>query len=109
MSTDDLVISFQGDPVRVTIVGNVDLDTREQFKAALAQTFGDRGDVHLDLQGVTFMDTRSVTYVVHTAKRLHEEGGRLVVHNPPDSLRRIFETLWGGSQGDWLCLAGQGG
>lgn len=109
MSTDDLVISFQGDPVRVTIVGNVDLVTREQFKAALTQTFGDRGDVHLDLQGVTFMDTRSVTHVVHTAKRLHDEGGRLVVHNPPDSLRRIFETMWEGSQGDWLYITAQGG
>jgi hypothetical protein len=27
MSTDDLVISFMGDPVRLTIVGKVDLDT----------------------------------------------------------------------------------
>lgn len=108
MSTDDLVISFLGDPVRVTIEGTVDLDTREQFKAALADTFGDRGDVHLDLQGVTFMDTRSVTCVVHTANRLHDEGGRLVVHHPPDSLRRIFATLWGGRQGDWLHISEQG-
>lgn len=108
MSTDDLVISFMGDPVRLTIVGKVDLDTREQFKAALEQTFGDSGDVHLDLQGVTFMDTRSVTHVVHTATRLHDEGGRLVVHHPPDSLRRIFETLWGGREGDWLCIAEEG-
>jgi anti-anti-sigma regulatory factor len=64
--------------------------------------------VHLDLQGVTFMDTRSVTHVVHTATRLHDEGGRLVVHHPPDSLRRIFETLWGGREGDWLCIAEEG-
>ena len=109
MSTDDLVISFQGDPVRVTIVGNVDLDTREQFKQALAETLGANGDTVLDLQGVSFMDTHSVTSVVHCADRLHEEGGRLVVHHPPDSLLRIFEMLWGGDRGSWLYISGHRG
>jgi anti-anti-sigma regulatory factor len=37
------------------------------------------GDVRLGLQGVPFMDTRGVTPLVHTVKRLHEEGGRLIV------------------------------
>jgi anti-anti-sigma regulatory factor len=55
---------------------------------------------------MSFMDTRGVTLVVHTAKRLHEEGGRLIVHDPPSSLIRIFETLWE-SDGEWLHMSGR--
>ena len=61
MPTETLTISFLGDPVRVVVVGEVDLGTREQFKAALAQTFGSNGDTVLDLSGVPFMDTHAVT------------------------------------------------
>jgi anti-anti-sigma factor len=107
--TDALTVSFLGDPVRVVIVGEIDLDTREQFKAALAQTFGGHGDTMLDLSGVSFMDTHSVTAVVHCASRLFDEGGRLVVYRPPPSLRRIFEMLWGGGGGSRLHIAGERG
>lgn len=106
---DALTITWLDDPVRLTIVGEIDVDTREPFKQALAQTFGDRGDTVLDLQGVPFMDTHSVTAVVHCANRLRDEGGRLVVHRPPDSLLRIFEALWGGDHGSWLHISGQRG
>jgi anti-anti-sigma factor len=109
VTMDALTISFLGDPVRVVIVGEVDLATREQFKAALSQTLGRDGDTVLDLSGVTFMDTHAVTSVVHCANRLFAEGGRLVVHRPPPSLRRIFELLWGGDGGARLFIAGDGG
>jgi anti-anti-sigma factor len=109
MPAGGLTITWLGDPVRLSIVGEIDVDTREQFKDALAQTFGDRGDTQLDLRGVTFMDTHSVTAVVHCANRLHDEGGRLVVHHPPDSLRRIFDALWGGDRGSWLYISGHRG
>lgn len=103
--TDALTISFLGDPVRVVIVGEIDLDTREQFKAALARTFGSDGETVLDLSGVPFMDTHSVTAVVHCANRLFGEGGLLIVHRPPPSLRRIFEVLWGGDGGARLFIS----
>jgi anti-anti-sigma factor len=105
---DGLTITWLGDSVRMTVVGEVDVSTRDQFRAALDDLLGALGDVGLDLQGVSFMDTRGVTLVVHTAKRLHEEGGRLIVHDPPDSLVRIFETLWG-SDGEWLHISGRRG
>jgi anti-anti-sigma factor len=105
---DVLTITWSGERVRMTVVGEVDIDTREQFRAALGELLGALGDVQLDLHGVPFMDTRGVTLVVHTAKRLHEEGGRLIVHDPPDSLVRIFETLWVGN-GEWLYISGRRG
>jgi anti-anti-sigma factor len=105
---DGLTITWLGEPVRLTVVGEVDVDTREQFRAALKDLLGALGEVHLDLQGVPFMDTRGVTLVVHTAKRVAEEGGRLIVHEPPDSLVRIFETLWR-DDGAWLYISGRRG
>jgi anti-anti-sigma factor len=106
---DSLTITWSGEPVRLTVDGEIDVDTREQFRQALAQTFGDHGDTVLSLRGVRFMDTHSVTLVVHCANRLHGEGGRLIVHHPPDSLLRIFETLWGGEPGKWLYISGRRG
>jgi anti-anti-sigma factor len=104
--TDSLTITWDGQAVRVAVAGEVDLATREQFEQALAQTFGGDGDTRLDLRGVPFMDTHSVTAVVHCANRLHREGGRLIVEHPPASLTRIFELLWGGGQdGSWLYIS----
>jgi anti-anti-sigma factor len=107
--TNALTVSFLNSLVRVVIVGEIDLDTREQFKAALARTLGSQGDTVLDLSGVSFMDTHSVTAVVHCAGRLFDEGGRLVVYRPPPSLRRIFEVLWGDDGGARLHISGERG
>jgi anti-anti-sigma factor len=105
---DGLTITWAGEAVRLTVVGEVDVSTREQFQQALQDLLGALGDVRLDLQGVSFMDTHGVTVVVHTAQRLHEEGGRLVVHDPPDSLVRIFEVLWS-DDSPWLHISGRHG
>jgi anti-anti-sigma factor len=107
--TDALTITWLGDPVRLTIVGEIDVDTRDQFERALAETFGEHGDTVLDLQGVPFMDTHSVTSVVRCANRLYDEGGRLVLHHPPASLLRIVEMLWGNDHRSWLYISGHRG
>ncbi len=99
-----LIITWEGQPVSLAVVGEIDLDTRQQFEQALAQIDGD-GDARLDLRGVPFMDTHSVAALVHCANRLHDEGGRLVVHHPPASLLRIFDLMWGGDRGSRLHLA----
>lgn len=106
---EGLTVTWLGEPVRLTIAGEVDVDTREQFRTALGDLLGSLGDVQLNLRGVSFMDTHGVTLVVHTANRLHAEGGRLIVHDPPDSLMRIFQTLWGQDGGAWLYISGHRG
>jgi anti-anti-sigma factor len=107
--TNMLTITWDGRPVRLTVVGEIDLATRQQFEQALARTLGTDGDTQLDLRGVPFMDTHSVTAVVHCANRLHREGGRLIVHHPPASLLRIFEILWGDDGGSRLHISGHHG
>jgi anti-anti-sigma factor len=106
MPADALVITWEGQPVRVTVVGEIDLATREQFKSALAQMLGADGDTRLDLRGVPFMDTHSVTAVVHCAGRLQREGGRLIVEHPPSSLLRVFKILWAEQNGSQLRISG---
>jgi anti-anti-sigma factor len=103
-----LIITWEGQPVRIAVVGEIDLDTRQQFEQALAQVDGD-GDTQLDLLGVPFMDTHSVTAVVHCANRLHRDGGRLIVHHPPASLLRIYKLLWGGDHKSRLHIEGHPG
>jgi anti-anti-sigma factor len=105
---DGLTVTWFGESVRLTVVGEVDVSTHEQFRAALGALLGSLGDIRLDLHGVPFMDTHGVTLVVHTAERLHREGGRLIVHDPPESLVRIFETLWT-DDGEWLYISGRRG
>jgi len=109
LPTDALSVIWDGEPVRLTVVGEVDLATREQFEEALAQPLGADGDTQLDLGGVSFMDTHSVTAVVHCSDRLTREGGRLIVHNPPASLIRIFELLWKNEDGTRLHISGRRG
>lgn len=106
MSSDVLVITSQGHPARLSVVGEIDLGTRQQFEEALARVFGTDGDTHLDLQGVPFMDTHSVTAIVQCAHRLSGEGGRLIVQNPPESLIRIYTMLWAGHDGAGLFIEG---
>jgi anti-anti-sigma factor len=106
MNGDGLVVSRRVDPVGLVVLGELDIATRNAFVEALAQLGGSDGDSQLDLAGVPFMDTASVSAVVHCARRLRDEGGRLVVVEPPASLLRIYRLLWAGEDGAGLFISG---
>lgn len=106
MSDDALAILRSVDPAALLVFGEIDIATRGQFVEALAELAGADGDSGLDLAGVPFMDTASVTAVVRCARRLRDEGGRLVVSNPPASLLRIYRLLWEGKDGAGLFISG---
>lgn len=106
MSGDALTIMRSVDPAALLVFGEIDIATRDQFVEALAELGGADGDSGLDLAGVPFMDTASVTAVVRCARRLHDEGGRLVVSSPPPSLLRIYKLLWAGEDGGGLFISG---
>ena len=106
MSGDALSISRRVDPVGLVVLGEVDVATRDEFVEALAELGGADGDSSLDLGGVPFMDTASVTAVVRCARRLRDEGGRLVITNPPASLLRIYRLLWASEDGGGLFISG---
>jgi anti-anti-sigma factor len=106
MTGDALIVSRSLDPLGLVVLGELDMATRRTFVEALAELGGSDGDTKLDLAGVPFMDTASVTAVVRCARRLRDEGGRLVVASPPASLLRIYGLLWAGEDGAGLFISG---
>jgi anti-anti-sigma regulatory factor len=67
------------DGVTLHVSGEVGLDTIDQLAAGLD---GCTGAVVVDLAGVTLVRARN---------RLTSEGGGLLVRDPPDNVRRVFE------------------
>src|SRR5499427_10512375 len=75
------------------IVGEVDISNHDQFRRALAPVFA-AGiiAVHLDVSGLGFIDvagTRELIALMKSHPHL-----RLILHNPPESLRRIVAEFW---------------
>jgi anti-anti-sigma regulatory factor len=56
------------------------------------------GDVHLDLAELDDLDTYGVITLIRAAATL-EAGRHLVLHNPPESVRRILAAV-GSAAGD---------
>ena len=75
------------------IVGEVDITNHDQFRRALAPVYA-AGiiAVHLDVSGLRFIDvagTRELIALMKSHPHL-----RLILHNPPESLRRIVTEVW---------------
>jgi anti-sigma B factor antagonist len=77
---------------RVDVVGEVDLSTAPELKAALGEVIdaGARG-VLVDLSDATFIDSTTLGVLMGAVKRLRPEGGELAIvcHDP--NIRKIFE------------------
>jgi anti-anti-sigma factor len=77
------------------LAGDVDFATLGKLCAALAEfdAGDDRSDVHLEMRDLHFIDAAGTRALIHRARRL--DGRRIVLHDPPYSLRRIIDVLWG--------------
>ncbi|MFF3212654.1 STAS domain-containing protein [Streptomyces sp. NPDC002886] len=74
--------------------GSCDLDTRECLSAALGVVTAMPGPVvHLDLSAVVFLDTAAVAALVRASAALGGQGRRLLLHDPPYSLRKVVEMF----------------
>ncbi|MGP3683507.1 STAS domain-containing protein [Streptomyces sp. IBSNAI002] len=70
--------------------GSCDLDTRPILRAALGAVTRIPGPVvHLDLSAVAFLDAASVAALLQAASTVTGQGRRLLLHDPPYSLRKI--------------------
>ena len=86
-----------GDLRRVIAVGEVDLATAEQFRAAIAESAG--STVVVDLAGVSFMDSSGIVALETARRQIEAEGHRLEIRDAQRAVRRVFEIL--GIE-DWL-------
>jgi anti-anti-sigma regulatory factor len=74
------------------LVGEGDLSSMGVLKRALASARGEGADVHIDASRLEFMDLSSARYLIDTAAEL-APARRIVVHQPRQAVRRLFEIL----------------
>lgn len=75
------------------LVGDLDLLSHGRAAEAIEQRTSERGDLRLDLSGLTFIDSSGVRVLVQALKRLRERGERLVLVAPPAHVKRVFDLL----------------
>jgi anti-sigma B factor antagonist len=69
--------------------GDLDVYSVEAVREALAPEL--HGTLVLDIGAVEFMDDSGLGLLVGSVKRLRQHGGSLVLRNPTDQIRRVFE------------------
>jgi anti-sigma B factor antagonist len=76
----------------VAVVGEVDLSTAPELKAALGEVIesGAHG-VLVDLSGATFIDSTTLGVLMGAVKRLRPQGGELAISCHDPNIRKIFE------------------
>ena len=85
-------VARDGDDVRITLEGELDLATSPQVEAVLREPC-DHGVARrvLDLSGLTFMDSSGLRVVLVADAAGRRDGPALVVVKGPPSVQRVFE------------------
>jgi anti-anti-sigma factor len=86
-----LASEFQGASLVITVRGDLDIVSSQQFDEFLAQARREHSHIVLDLSGVDFMDTSSLAVIVTHWKALSRQGGVLALAG---ARYRQTKTLW---------------
>ena len=90
--TCEVVRNGGHDWVRPT--GDLDLDTVQRVDVALGALREEgAGNLVLDLRGLTFMDSTGLRVLLKASKMIDGAGGKLVLREPSDPVRRLLEVL----------------
>ncbi|MGW0608433.1 STAS domain-containing protein [Streptomyces sp. NPDC002644] len=83
----------------VRLAGEVGLTTRPVWTEVLADAAAAGGSAYvLDLAEVGFVDVAGAEALARTVERLDADR-RLVLHDPPRTLKRVLEMYWPGLPG----------
>ena len=85
-ATDEVTVLLDGDCWVVT--GEIDMETIDQFDAALRTTLDRDCGAILDMSSVTFMDSTGLSVLL----RLRNEGHAITVRHPSARVRTLLET-----------------
>ncbi|WP_217213019.1 anti-sigma factor antagonist [Streptomyces sp. AC550_RSS872] len=85
----------EGDRVRVTVSGELDLDASERFRGVLRHALNRsvRG-IDLDLEGVSFCDCSALNILLHLRHRALEQSKTVIIHATSTAVDRLL-TLTG--------------
>ncbi|GEK00351.1 STAS domain-containing protein [Streptomyces sp. ATE26] len=89
---DDLTVIARRHPEHtvITVAGELDLETCPVLaQAAFAEPLGGM-TLHLELSGVSFMDSSGLNLLLQLHQRLDGEGGRLLVSGLQDQPARVL-------------------
>ncbi|MEU6098114.1 STAS domain-containing protein [Streptomyces sp. NPDC047079] len=93
---NDFTVATEKHPDRtlITVSGDIDRQTCPELAQAAAVPLDGR-TLHLEMSGVSFMDSSGLHLLLLLRRRLHEDGGRLVVtglQRQPTRLLHLTET-----------------
>lgn len=75
----------------MTVRGEVDLATAPQLRDQILRHLNDRPELHLGLDGVTFMDSAGLHVLLASRRRASLLGSRLVLVSTSRAVRRLLE------------------
>ena len=74
-----------------TVLGELDVASVWELKAALAGPLESAGEIELDLRACSFVDSMGIATLVTAARQLSQQGRRLTIRGARDRVRRIFD------------------
>jgi len=77
--------------VTVSVTGDVDLVSSPQLREVLDEALASSPQVHLELSGLTFIDSSGLSALVEGHRKARDAGGVLVLRNPPSILVRLLD------------------
>ena len=94
MSTDHVGVDVEprGDGTLVTVTGVVDALALPQVSRELTDAQWGTGPVYVDLQGVTFMDSRGLGALLAANERSREGAAPISIYRPSPAVRRLLEV-----------------
>jgi anti-sigma B factor antagonist len=74
----------------IHVRGEIDMATCERLRDAIEPHLGPNQTIVLDLAGVRFMDSSSLTVLEQARGTLTGDGGSLILRNPSKAARRLL-------------------
>jgi len=75
----------------VVVSGELDMAFTEALADAVTPLVDDPGDVVVDLEQLTFIDSSGLLGLIRIADRVRD--GKLVLRNPSDPVRRVLDLV----------------
>jgi anti-sigma B factor antagonist len=85
-------IAWTDSRVVIDLAGELDVSTVPSLQQELQSVMAaGASEVHLALEHVAFADSTGLSLILMTHKRLHHEGGSLILNSPSPNVLRLLE------------------
>ena len=91
MTALQITTTAQAESTRIVLAGELDIATAPQLEQALEPLLAQgNGDLHLDMRGVTFLDSSGLRVVLVASRTATTAGRRLVVDPGEGQVLRVI-------------------